>query len=354
MSDLEMDVFSNKKNIYEYIIQFVIVLLIILIVLGGLLYMVYIGSLKNRECNAMNTLYPSIDGHLRSIDSNCSGNLYDYYIKTAYNACSGGAYKNDFVDICNLKAVIRQGVRCLDFELYNVGDEPVVATSTSDNFYIKETYNFVLFSNVMDTINSYAFGGGGCPNPNDPLLIHLRIKSMNQNMYKKLAKIFKSYSNIMLGNDYSYENSGKNIGATPLLAFKGKIILIIDKSNNAFFENKDLMEYVNLTSNSVFMRVLRYSNIKNSPDIHELQEFNKKNMSIVLPDNEINPPNPSGVICREAGCQMVAMRYQYVDDFLEENKKFFDDVGYAFELKPRKMRYKKTNTKRTDYYKFDF
>ena len=77
-------------------------------------------------------------------------------------------------------------------------------------------------------------------------------------------------------------------------------------------------------------------------------------MSIVLPDNEINPPNPSGVICREAGCQMVAMRYQYVDDFLEENKKFFDNVGYAFELKPRKLRYKKANTEQTDYYKFDF
>jgi hypothetical protein len=62
-------------------------------------------------------------------------------------------------------------------------------------------------------------------------------------------------------------------------------------------------------------------------------------MTIVLPDNGINPSNPSGIICREAGCQMVAMRYQYVDNFLKENTIFFDDAGYTFALKPEKLRY---------------
>ena len=52
--------------------------------------------------------------------------LYDYYIKTAYNACAGGSYKNDFVNICNLKAILKQGVRCLDFEIYSVDDKPPV------------------------------------------------------------------------------------------------------------------------------------------------------------------------------------------------------------------------------------
>ena len=89
----------KKNNIYKYI-PYVVVVFIVLICLGGLSYMVYVGSLKNRECDIMNTLYPSISGHIRSIGSDCNGKLYDYYIKSAYNACSGGAYKNDFVDIC--------------------------------------------------------------------------------------------------------------------------------------------------------------------------------------------------------------------------------------------------------------
>jgi len=344
--------------------------LIIIIILGGLAYIVYMGSLQTRECDAINLLYPSIDGNLRAIDSDCSGNLYDYYIKTAFNCCCGGANKNDFVNICNLKAIIKQGVRCLDFEIYNIGGDPYVAASTSDSYYVKETYNSVKFSDVMDTINNYAFSGGACPNPTDPLIIHLRLKSTNQDMYTSLSNIFKSYTDIMLGKDYSFENEGQNLGATPIQDLKGKVILIIDKTNNAFLDNPDLMEYVNLTSNSVFMRALQYTDVKNTPDLTELQEFNAKNMTIALPDTGINPPNPSGIICREAGCQMVAMRYQYSDSYLEENAIFFDEAGYAFALKPDNLRYEQvtipdpepqnpdysydTRTASTDYYSFDF
>ena len=360
---------NSKNNTYiTYIVIGLIVVIFIIFIMG----VVYFGSLQSREIGAINLLYPSTDGHLRSICSECSGNLYDYYIKTAYNSCSGGSYKNDFVDISILKAILKQGVRCLDFEIYNIKSEPVVATnsSDSDNFFVKESFNSVPFSNVMDVINNYAFSGGTCPNPTDPLLIHLRIKSTEQAMYTNLANIFKSYTNIMLGKDYSYENAGNNIGASPLITFKGKVILIIDKSNNAFLENKELIEYVNLTSNSVFMRAFRYNDVKNTPDINELEEFNKKGMTIVFPDSGINPPNPSGVICRAAGCQMVAMRYQYVDNFLEENAIFFDDCGYAFCLKPENLRYREvkipdadaqnpaysyeTRHASKDYYSFDF
>jgi hypothetical protein len=173
----------------------------------------------------MNNLYSKIDGNLRSIDPNdpdCSGNLYDYYIKTAYNACSGGGYKNDFVNICNLKSVLKEGVRGLDFEIYSIDNKPVVATSTLDSYYVKETFNYVYFSDVMNTISNYAFASGTAPNYSDPIIIHLRIKSNNQKMYSKLAKIFQKYENIMLGKEYSFETRGKNLGATPLVTFMKK------------------------------------------------------------------------------------------------------------------------------------
>jgi hypothetical protein len=318
----------------------------------------------------MNKLYPSVNGNIRSINQDCSGNLFDYYIKTAYNACSGGSYKNDFVDTCNLKAIIKQGVRCLDFEIYSINDNPVVATSITDDYYVKETFNSVDFMEVMNIIKNYGFSGGTCPNSTDPILIHLRIKSNNQKMYSNMAKIFKHFDDDMLGKEYSFESYGKNIGNEPLLSFKSKIILIVDKINNAFLENKDFLEYVNLTSNSIFMRCYKYYDIKNNPDINELTEYNKKNMTIVLPDTGINPNNPSGMLCRESGCQMVAMRYQYVDQFLEENAQFFDESGFAFALKPERLRYKvvtiaeptpqkpeysyATRNVATDYYNFNF
>ena len=335
--------------------------------------MIYLSRLEGSECNYMNALYPSVNGNLRSItstDPDCKFKLFDYYIKTAYNACSGGSYKNDFVNLCNLKAVIKQGVRCLDFEVYSVNNQPVVSTSTTNNFYVKETFNSVNFAAVMDTIQNYAFSGGTCPNPTDPLFIHIRFKSNNQEMYSNLAKIFKSYTNIMLGMNYSYESIGKNLGNVPLLELKNKVGLIVDRSNTAFLENKELLEYINLTSNSIFMREYTYYNVKNNPDINELTEYNKRNMTIVLPDNGVNPSNPSGLLCRAAGCQMVAMRYQMVDNFLMENALFFDRSSYAFALKPAELRYQAvtvpaptpqlpeysyaTREASTDYYSFKF
>jgi hypothetical protein len=251
---------------------------------------------------------------------------------------------------------------------YNVACTCVVATSTSDSYYIKETFNSVPFSTVMDTINGYAFSGGTCPNPTDPLIIHLRIKSNNQKMYSNLATIFKSYSTLMLGKDYSFENSGNNLGSNPLLSFQNKIILIVDKTNNSFLQNQNFLEYVNLTSNSIFMRGYNYYNVKNSPDTQELTNYNKTGMTIVFPDTGSAPSNPSGLLCRGYGCQMVAMRYQLVDNFLMENAGFFDQGGYAFCLKPAALRNQpvtipnptpqnpqysySTRTVSTDYYSF--
>jgi hypothetical protein len=157
-------------------------------------------------------------------------------------------------------------------------------------------------------------------------------------MYTNLAKIFSNYDDKMLGPEYSYENTGRNLGNDPLLSFQNKIILIVDKSNNAFLQNPDFLEYVNMTSNSAFMRTYTNSEIVNNPDIDELTNFNRTGMSIVFPDNQINPENPSTYLARIYGCQMIAMRYQYVDNYLLANAAFFDRCGYAFCLKPSVLR----------------
>lgn len=363
-----------EENYISYLLLFIILIIVACIIAN----FIYISRLNASECSYMNGLYSSLDGYLHSVtpssNVDCSGNLRDYYIKTAFNACSGGSYSNDFVDICNLKAILKQGVRGLDFEVYSVGGEPIVSTSTQDsNYYVKETYNTVSVSNIIDTIKNYAFSASTCPNPSDPIILHLRIKSNQTELYEKLANIFKAYDDIMLGKEYSFENNGHNMGEIPLGKLMNRILLIVDKSNPAFLSCQNFMEYVNMTSNSVFMRAYYYNQVKNTPDINELTEYNKKNMTIVLPDvttSDANPPNPSGIVCREMGCQMVAMRFQTVDTFLEENTVYFDNAGYAFALKPENLRYEpvvipmptpqnkalsyETRTVKKDYYQFNF
>lgn len=365
--------FKAIRDLDEDFQVYMITFFILLILIVFIWYIISLTKLDKTECSYMNTLYPSVNGKIRSVtpnDPDCKYNLFDYYIKTAYNACSGGSYKNDVVDTCNLKALIKQGVRCLDFEIYSLNNEPVVSTSVSDSYYVKETFNSVKFSDVMNVISNYAFAGGTCPNPTDPLIIHLRIKSNNQTMFSNLVKIFRKHEKIMAGKEYSFENNGQNLGALPLLTFQNKAILVVDRSNIAFLENREFLEFVNLTSNSFFMRALSFYDVKYNPDLSELTEYNKKNMTIVFPDKGINPPNPSGMLCRVSGCQMVAMRYQMVDNFLEENALTFDKCGYAFCLKPAELRYKPvtiptptpqkpeysyaTRNATTDYYSFNY
>jgi len=327
----------------------------------------YIDRLNTTECNFMDSLYSTPNGYIMSISPIKDKNpLFDYYIKTAYNACSGGSYKNDVVDICNLKAVIKQGVRCLDFEIYSVDGKPVVSTSTSDSYDVKETYNSVPFSEVMSVINDHAFSAGsdGAPNASDPLIIHLRIKSNHASIYNELVNIFDLYRRRLLGPHYSYEyrcsseasneveggttseaqSGGKrerhcNFGGEPIHKFMNKMIIVVDSTNKAYLDNERFYEFVNMTSNSAFMRAYHYYDVKFTPDMAELQNYNKRAFTIVYPDKGISPDNPNGIAAREMGCQMVAMRYQQVDNYLEESDLFFDEAAKAFVLKPDRLRY---------------
>ena len=314
----------------------------LIIVILAIIYYFYMSTLQSRECKKMENNFGDINGKIKSIDvasRKFTNPLRDYYIKTAYNCCSGGDYKNDFVDTCILKSVLKQGVRCLDFEIFSINDKPVVATSVSNNYHIKETYNSIDFDDVMNIIQNYAFAASTAPNPNDPLFIHLRMKSSNIKMYDNFAAILKKYDSILLGPEHSYENRGRNLGNVPLEKLASKVIIIVDGSNKIFMESQAFYEYVNLTSNSVFMREMRYNTVNFlEDDISELVGFNRTGMTIVLPDKGNNPSNPNSKIVRGTGCQFLAMRYQLNDDNLKENDKFFDQNGYAFVLKPEKLK----------------
>jgi hypothetical protein len=194
----------------EDFVSYFILALILIIVITYISYMIYLSTLESKECNYLNMLYPSINGNIKPISKNqsvCNGNLYDYYIKTAFNACSGGSYQNDYVDICILKSILKQGVRCLDFEIYNIDNNPVVSSSSSNskNYYVKETFNSVKFSEVMNVISNYAFSGGTVPNPTDPLIIHLKSASSINDVAIEIAKETKldinAFSSCLTSNE---------------------------------------------------------------------------------------------------------------------------------------------------------
>jgi len=357
---------QNKASMIKYMSYFIITILVI----GLIAYTIDKIRLNKNNCDALGKIYTSFP-KLSSFNTNDATYQYllrDYYIKTAYNCCCGGEFKNDYVNVCALKTCIAQGARVLDFEIYSVDDNPVIATSAVVNNRVKQMYNQIHLEEALQIVNNYAFSGGSCPNPNDPLILHFRISSNNDKIYTKMADtIYSTIQSRLLGKEYSYEYNGRNLGSVPLKEFTGKIIISVDRAN-PLFENTPLKEYVNIASNSIFLRASRQYDILNTPDSTELIEYNKKNMTLTLPDLSVYNNNTSPILNFNYGCQWVGMSFQNFDANMQYYSLFFDKVGHAFVLKPENLRYVPvtipdptpqspensytTRTVSTDYYSF--
>jgi hypothetical protein len=360
--------FSELMKNKATTIRYGLYILIVLMIIGLSYYIIHKMNLGKTNCDNIESIYSSFPAisSFNVNDATYQYKLRDYYIKTAYNCCCSGQFKNDWVGECALKNCIKQGARVLDFEIYSLDDEPVIATSSVNNYTVKQTYNDIHLKQALQIVNSYAFSGGSCPNPNDPLILHFRISSNNEKIYKKIADtIYSTIGPKLLGKEYSYEYDGHNLGAEPLTNFVNKIIISIDRGN-PLYENTPLKEYVNIASKSVFLKGLRGYDVKYAPDSNELIEFNKKNMSFTMPDLSASNKNVSSALFFSYGCQWVGMCFQNFDANMEYYDLYFDKVGHAFALKPEHLRFVPvtiptpkpqspensytTRTTKTDYY----
>ncbi len=328
--------FSNVDGITQFMI----------IIIGLLFFIISFWcfnklSLNTNNCNNLKAIYSGFPliSSISASNPTYQYKLRDYYVKTAYNCCSSGNFKNDFVNLCALKNCIKQGARCLDFEIYSVNAVPVISVSSKNDYTVKEAYNSVLFSDAMTVISTYAFSGGTCPNPNDPLILHFRIMSNNAMIYEQMADIiYNTLENQVLGKHFSFENDGLNLGSYPLSRLMGKVVIMVDKSN-PLYTSTALNEYVNIASNSVFVRKLRYTDVKYCPDANELIYYNKQNMTICLPDMSASNTNYSPALAMSYGCQFIGMSFQNFDPFMEYYTQMFDDNGSAFILRPEMYRF---------------
>ena len=287
-----------------------------------------------------------IDKNITSInpeDSQSRFKLRDYYIKAAYNAFNPDKFKNSTVSMDACLYTIARGCRFIDFEVFSVDNQPVIASSSVNSFNYKETYNHIPVSDAFEVIGSYAFSGSKCPNPGDPFIIHMRIMSQNITMYDNLAKVImgsKTVARNLLGPKYGREYQTKDLGNENLSDFKGKIILMVDGTNPVYRKTK-LFELINMSSNTMFLSKYTYFGVKNVGDPQAFKDANKKNMCLVLPDKGGRPINDGHNGPFTWGCQIAAMCFQ--EEARDEKLKAYEDkfasVGYAFILKPEDLRY---------------
>ena len=340
----------------------VIFLFLIIIFLVWLLSLYVRGKIKLRAANnrRMEEDYaksPTQIGGLSSTNSNHKFLLRDYYIASSYNSCCGGNVEKDFVDMTPLRTVIEQGARLLDFEIYSVDGEPVVAAgpgpNTNGKYCLKGTYNSIPFKKAMEQVKRFAFYGQKTPNTGDPLFLSFRIKTNNRNIYPLLASIIsQTFTGQFLGQKYShngkYNHSGKDIIANiPVLALRRKVIILIQDPTNNYRETQ-FEEFVNISGKGAdggglpFVQFYRNIDIVQAYDPKSLKEENKKFLGITMPDFTKLTSNPPAPIHHSYGCQCVMMNYSVLDENMSYYLNFFNKRGASFRLKPDHLRYFET------------
>jgi len=215
---------------------------------------------------------------------------------------------------------------------------PMITYTDDKQLETIETENTLLLDNVFSMIVSSAFVQP-TPNIKDPLFIHLRIKSKENNdtLYKLVAKSIDSTLRSRLYQGTVTRN-------TPIEDIMGKIVIIIDKTINRQYKQISscqpdethcypLNRYVNLESGSDELQYHRYSDLLNLSYDHIRVEdkcslcTSTTNMKIVLPDsinkNAKNPMIHDFVL--NYGSQFVLYKFYSKDEELERYEQMFED-----------------------------
>ncbi len=273
--------------------------------------------------------------------------LGDFWIKSAYNCCAVGNFKDDEVSLCALDNCLRKGVRLLDFNIYNINGNPCVGTTYENSSLIITSSNYLTFFDVMNHLKTNAFSSSKINNNTDPLILFLRMSTKNKYIYNKCYESIKSvFSNRLLGVKYtnqyiSANNILQNIATAPMSDLINKVIIIVKDDHN-ILNTSSLNQITNIstgTNNESMLRCIRYNEISNN-NMTSLVDFNKGALTILLPELSIYPDNPNFSISRWQGIQFCCMCYQKNNPLLKFNEKFFNDAGYAFVPKPCGLRYR--------------
>lgn len=317
--------------------DFIFIYISAILLVGLVIYIIMQTSKSTVNCSSIALFSPPTLSGIGVNDPRFNRKLYDYYVKSSYNSCAAGNFTNDWVDMCALKNVIRQGYRLLDFEIYNIKQTAVVAVSDSNEYTIKGTYNYLNLDDVLKYVADNAISMSRltdiCPNSSDPLFLHFRIKSKELDIYNSIATSISShFGKYLLSSMHSYENNGQNLGIIPLKSLMNKVIIIVDKTDK-MLESSKLHEYVNIAGKSVFLRVLPFSEVKHASDMDELIDYNRTNMTLCTPDDSTNY---NTTISMQYGCQFSCLNAQYNDALVQAQDQLFNE--FAFTVKPENLR----------------
>jgi hypothetical protein len=343
----------DMTNSSQYFYVTLVLIIFILLVLFSWIFNKL--GLKNRSCKKLEIYWPHLtnitfftdDGALKpSAVSTFREKFINYYVKSAYNCCCGDGYKNNFVALCALEKCILNGCRFLDFELYSYNNEPIIASSTANSNYIKETYNSILLEDALVTITEKAFHAETTNCYLDPLILNFRVMSTNLAMLKKMGDLFTEYlDNISNSQVFSLVTTKDGaLLATPISNLSKKLIIICDFNPQPNIcdtypkELTTLKNYINLKGTGTFCNTFRYNQVVSKKGTASFLSDTKTKFTIVLPNLDNSIINFEPVTSYVSGCQAICMKHQNMDtNLLGYNELFKENKNFSWILKPESL-----------------
>ena len=268
--------------------------------------------------------------------ANIGYKLKEYQIFSSWNSC---AQSNNNVSLEQLEKVLLNGCRFLDFEVYFIKGKPVIGFSKG-KYQSNESIQQIDSDTVLpflDVCNKIV--AGKCPNPNDPLFLHFRIKSNNVNIFEKMAEIFISSG---LKEKLPAQKVTKD---TYLSDLQNKIIVVVDKTYVPSIESKSCQSGCKTSFTDM---IQMYSGTSELPSFKIQQkivqtvyplslttdnETNTKTLTMVSHemgiDYDQNNIDKFAKLVIDHSVQIVPHKFYSDDGVLTEYKNFFSDNGHT-------------------------
>lgn len=256
--------------------------------------------------------------------------LCDYYVaSSAYSVIPTNKVFSYTTEEA-LRKVLAAGARLLELHVYEEKGQPVVGLSdtiTGERY----TYNNVPFEKCCQVLANDAFNPGTTTASSDPCIVSIVFHTNTTTVLNACAEIMKStMRKYMLDSSFSYQR--KIITNEPVCDFARKFVIV----SGPGVKGTQMDELVNLTWGSSHLRRLTYTEAAMTHDADELINFNKKGITMVVPDGSTSLENSNPQILFTYGCQWVMMNYGSLDKAMATYTGHF--AASSVLLKPEQLR----------------
>lgn len=256
----------------------------------------------------------------------------DYYMAGSAQSVFPSTRASDYASADAIAAILSAGARWIELHVYQEGGEPVVSLENA-KFQFRLSYNSVRLADALNAIATTAWTSSKVSNASDPLFLSLKVHENDTNLINAVAKMVRDK---LAGHllDMTYSHQQINIAQEPVCNLLNKVVIVSGDNH----KGTELDELVNISWSGPNLQRLTLTQANETHDIQTLTNFNRQNLTMVVPDPGLDFKNKSAFAAWTFGCQAVLMYYGNPDDAMEEYVAQFQTASYV--LKPDSLRFK--------------